>query len=502
MPKTEYTIVTNAAQAAIDWQKLKKAMQEAAKAAASVNVSIPGVPNPSASFLAANPQLAQRRGAQYIIPPEFRRASAQAMKMPDIGIAQELAAMSARRGASELAIQHQAMVAMEDFAINKKLAANAAKVGAANERVLAQQAMKAAKMPDITTQMAAKMNWKQMALGAAAGLFSPWIGARMMNSAMGGDGAGGGGKGVSSTIFGAGGVAGFAEFFIGLQVASKALTGAFHELVSAVQRGTQLYGGAARAGTSTGTLAHLRNTFASIGLSPDLAERMMETGRLAKGPKMGLNGTLIGAASGVASKSELNQIMNMGPEIAAAWKATEGASKRSAINARALFETSMAFEGFKAEWNSFWENLAASPALRKFLTGMTHWLEGVNIIADKADKFTYRTMVESAQKHLASGFGLMNKYGAFEMKQAVKFARDHNLFPQEREFKPGLSQAISSRPTSAWEKMGLIIHGGGLVGNDYARQTALNTKKMADAMTARIQGHMNYIQQNPTYNAP
>lgn len=97
-----------------------------------------------------------------------------------------------------------------------------------------------------------RVNFAQAGLGAVAGMFSPWIGATAINQS-GALGAGGQGTQLGR-LLGGFGVTGFAAAYVGLVLASRALTATFRELNRSVKEGAQLFFDAVRLRTTPGNL--------------------------------------------------------------------------------------------------------------------------------------------------------------------------------------------------------------------------------------------------------
>ncbi len=316
--------------------------------------------------------------------------------------------------------------------------------------------------PILSTLAATGTNWRQALLGAGAGVFSPWIGARLLNSSglFGGGGGAGGGGGLLG-----GGAGGFAAAFIALKVVTESLRIAFEQLKEAVKRGSELYVKSAELGLNVGVFSHLQKTLTAVGL-PNAAERLSAfaqfapRGFRATAPELG--NALLGASRGILSREELQGILNLSGDIADAWNRTQIASLASGISAYQLFRTQLDFTVLKTNWNSLMEELAAifSRHIRPVLRLTEAWLGAIEVF------FALRLR----------SLGLASKTGA-----------DFQKFG-------GIGSA-TARPESGWEKMGLIINGG-IGGTDYARQTAINTKAIADLLRRGAPD------QNPNSTAP
>lgn len=191
-------------------------------------------------------------------------------------------------------------------------------------------------------------------------------------------GAGGGG-GVPPVIGSLGARLGglpAAPVLIGFAAALVAATVSLKELAEAVKRGSKLFVEAAKVGRSPGTLRGMQSAFESIGIDPEMAERLMlntQFGRMQRiGPSGGnrsvlgtfgasanANGEMLTAMRGIVQKGELQQFINLQKtynEVLA-----DGAVDMALANqnAKQLFQLNVKFVELKREWNTLWEELAS-----------------------------------------------------------------------------------------------------------------------------------------------
>lgn len=305
-------------------------------------------------------------------------------------------------------------------------------------------------------------SWSQMAMGALVGMFSPWMGARIMNQGWTGQG----GKGMGGLLFG-GGPMGFSEFYLGLITASKLLTATFNDLRQAVAKGANLYQQAARAGTSTGDIALLRSVLGGIGMSPEMATNMrlqMQSGR--GGRVTDLYGTILRGTMSSGGLGDVQQIINMRKEIKYLGEATKVSSQSLAETSGAMNRISMDTMILKQDFQAMWAQILASME------------EGIHKII---------TDLDSLFKAMPKYFDILKSgvAGLSDPLQSIDWENTNKLFGQSLFAKDKTSNikiggiGMGARPESGWEKMGLIVSGG-IGGNNYARQTAENTKKIAD----------------------
>jgi hypothetical protein len=326
------------------------------------------------------------------------------------------------------------------------------------------------------------MDWKTAGVGGIASLFSPWIGARMLNQAfggfpgMGGPGGGqGGGGGLVKGIFGAGGMGGFGEWYIflnALRTAARVLT---EEFVAAIKRGSELYTKAAELGTSLYKLGHVQSVFRAIGLPEGAAEKMMASGLWQRGMKMTPQSlgqsVMLGVGQGTIGREEANAILNMSKEVAEAWRLTNAAARQSASTAGDLFRVNFLFGALKAEWNTFWEQFVsiAAPSLELIMES----LYGIFHVAN-----AYLELLNKYKVLLGPALLAVRQFAEIMMP---------NVGRGDKDFTRKIGGVHTAGSKTSWESMGLIVNGG-LGGTNYARQTAENTKKIADHIATLLGG--------------
>lgn len=303
----------------------------------------------------------------------------------------------------------------------------------------------------------AKFNWKLAGIAAMVSPFSPWLGARTLNSAL--MGGGGGAGGIGAAIFGPGGVGGMAVAFTAIRVVLGAVKIAFEQLNEAVKRGTQLYVKSASLGMGVPQFTHLQRTLEMVGLPANAAEKLSANSQFLNGAKMtpqSIQGAMIGAGRGVFSKEEMQAIVNLSKDVADAWNRTAVDAKLSSDVAYANFKANVDTEEVKSAWHSLMENMAAEiyPVSHKIKYLMA---EAVRFVADQT-----HGDVEWLRKH---GVNIPQGLGA--------------------DFKKLGLGPTNHAHTSAWERMGFVIGGFG-GGHDYARQTAQNTKDLVGLLRRAI----------------
>ena len=334
------------------------------------------------------------------------------------------------------------------------------------------------------------INWKQVLGGVAVGAFSPWMGGRMLSNAIPGlgrifGGGGGGAGGIVSGIFGAGGVPGMAVAYLALEAATMALKAAFGQLEEAVKRGSQIYVGAARTGTSTGKYSQIKMVLGAVGLPDDLADRLLMNGQFGRGRKFagpgGLAGQLLGTNAGLG-QAERQAIVNLTEDINHMAEETAYASERLAQSATAMHDLSMESSVLSSEWHAAVADLtqSLSPEIKTVfavlkyaiiqpIDAFAQLLHGINALNVAIQSFI--AAIYAKLMHPTSSMG--DNYKAAHDALARFYGLDNGADDNKRIGGPG-----TGAHESAWERMGLISNGG-MGGTDFARQTAQNTAKIA-----------------------
>ena len=314
-------------------------------------------------------------------------------------------------------------------------------------------------------------NWGQVGLGAAIAPFSPWLGSRMLNQALpgmfgglGGAGGGGGvgGRGLAGTIFGGGGLGGFGLWYAlirGLQAAIQGLTRIMQE---AVKQGSWVFQQAAATGMTTERLAQLKAVLGGVGMQGALGP--LTANPMSRG--MGASSTALMVRAWMSGNATLMmQVMNMQKEIDSLNKSMAFGSKRIAETSGAMQRINMDFQTLVNSWKGVLADAFAAlePHLRLLAAAANNAAQGFD--------FLIRNLREIM---LTFWLGPAMGMGA---EAALK-----KLFPATKggnQFAVGPPGGPVWQAQSSWEKMGLLISGGP-GGKDYARQTAENTKTIAD----------------------
>lgn len=310
-----------------------------------------------------------------------------------------------------------------------------------------------------------RIGFGNLALGLAAGLFSPFAGARILSGE--GGGGGGGFKQIINALFGGGGPGAWAQLFVGLQAATRILRFEFEALTNAIKQGSKLFQDAALAGRAPHSLFALQAAGRSIGISGEQVNQLAYNANLFRpGRVINASGQLVSAAQGMGQAE-------LGTRI---------------LQGKGQFESTLkTFEAFQDDIDD------SSKSLFYFMANVsqvTDIIKGGLIIAvgDLAKWFnllgfqvqTFAMIVPYAVKALEQWIATILGGGV-----GLILANLTKYLPTGADLGKGILPpgAGGSRPESGWEKMGLIIQGG-VNAVDYARQTAENTKKIADAIAA------------------
>lgn len=337
-----------------------------------------------------------------------------------------------------------------------------------SDKFLAQGASNLLKMGPFSSGV----NWRQAALGAGAGLFSPWIGASMLNKS-GIFGGGGGGGGMMGKLLG-GSAGGFGAAYLALQFSTRALKGAFDELRDSVKGAARLYTDAIRLRTTPGQLKGTETVMKALGISnPEEILQQLSFGR-------GQHNTRSFAALAGAQGQEgtISYIQNLTKSDSAFWN-------EFAINSK----------NFRVVWTGFQyelEKMAGSLA-NDLIPALTEVISDFNKLAG-----------------IMSG---PNSWGERLDKWVISFFPDTPGKPHEnaaKKIKDSMGDSLNASgsalgrynlpPMGAWERMGYIIG----TGTDYQKKAvdllgviAHNTAKLATINKAPVPSSVSGTHANP-----
>lgn len=327
------------------------------------------------------------------------------------------------------------------------------------------------------------IDWRMLGMGLAASPFSPWMGARAINSSglLNAFGGGGGGGGLFGKLMGPGGFGGFLVAFTAVNVASKILKGAFDELAGAVKRGSDLFLKSAMLGTSISGFSHMSKVFQAIGLPAGAAERLMASGQFMKGSKSEFEGMMLGAGRGILSREELQGIRNLSGQISELWEQTAGAAKRSAQQAPALFREKIAIEKIKIEWQTLWEQMAA--VMEPLVVTISKVVGLVGSFMNALDRLG--DYLDSLNNFIVEKMLFPDTHGAVpwfdEMMHKLWAIGERSKLPEFQKFGGTGAQG----QFNSWQRMGFVFSGRGGA-SDHAKQTAQNTAKIVKILEKSV----------------
>ena len=148
-------------------------------------------------------------------------------------------------------------------------------------------------------------------------------------------------------------------------------------------------------------------------------------------------------------------------------------------NARALAETNIQFEILRVKLEAIASMVAAgvNPAIKDFMFIFDKFAEFITKKAESINKWASRA--EQASSFITNPIFAMAKMGVRAWREKEEAKNPNKL----DELKPQMRQLGAS----AWEKMGLVIGGGGAT--NYAKDTAHNTKR-ANNLLETISRHL------------
>ncbi len=307
-------------------------------------------------------------------------------------------------------------------------------------------------------------DFKMAIAGMISSAFSPWIGARALNSSgvtaplhkMLGIGESSGGGGLFGKLMGAGGFGGFMVDFVALNAVVRGTRFAFDELIGAVKKGSDLYLKAAMLGTGLRNYAGVSKAFEALGLPSNTAEKLMASGQFSRGKKMTVE-NMIAGAGGVLNQEDIQAITNFRKELKFLVGELNSSSRQAASSARSLYDIKLWWSLIVNEWNTMWQQLvsALSPVilLVEQMTQMS--LKLVNLLIE-----------------INSWLSIIPLLGRGRDRQFERFG--------------GASQASH---INSWQRMGFVMNGFG-TRPDYGREIAHNTAIMVNLLTRYGYGTM------------
>lgn len=263
-------------------------------------------------------------------------------------------------------------------------------------------------------------NWNKLLMGGATALFNPWIGSRLMSDAIRGGGGGGGGGAVAAGIFGSGGAMGFAEFYIAIQSFKKAVDIFWTTIKTASETAAKYYSSALQNGMGIPFTVNRQNLAAIMGVDE-------------------------------------KEVFRFGAQMAYLAPQLKTANKVLSDTTPTLTQMSWNFKTLKLDAMALAAELAS--ALAPVINDVVDTFDDLIKMLIKATQFTkeYYKWLNPAG------------YAIWRIIHQERTNDSASTFPTT-------ASLMKQLPASSWEKMGLVMAGGG---TNYARETANNTRKMA-----------------------
>lgn len=354
-------------------------------------------------------------------------------------------------------------------------------------------------LPDINS-LAPKVEKMKIIFAGIATLFNPFVGARLLSDIIPKGGMSGG-KGVSGAIFGAAGAAGYGEIFVvvkSLELVFKILVGSIRKTIEAYDDARKLYAKSLMSGLGLGFSAKRQNLADVLGVSEQEVIRFGAAWTY-------LNGRLQFASDTMAK--------NATPLAGVGWE-----FKILEKNLQAIWSTiaSGLAPGFKqliSEFNDFLAALGKSQFLEVVAATIDVIFIGLNdvigLIEIIVNSFTVglRVISDAIAIMMIKAINLFEKarYGAFGgvtplddsaiRKDLVDSTTalwnevanyGANFFGAKTNNVPAPQSFMKQLPASTWEKMGLMVGGGGNSTNDLIRKSNGFLQTISKAVTQDV----------------
>ena len=503
-----------------NFEGLQKGAQDANAAASAMQKLGIGVNQVSESFKKLNPHLFQQQRMMNM-PPNWYVSQGQLFAKSMGQLAGAFPRMATNQMLSQGANQLLSMGRLPGgsnaaiFASNSFLTQGANRLlgmgplfpsGMVSESILRSGAARALAMGPLFPQYSGPtppkigVNWAGAGLAAASAPFSPWLAARGLSNAFGQPlqrlFKSMGIESTGSGIFGGGGFIGFQAMFVGLNAAGKALQLTFENLSKAIQEGSKLFQSSARTGVNTGQLFQMKSALQVAGMNPEIVEQMIVRGQHmipGRGGAMSFPGTnqMVGWASGMGMVSEAQEMKNLGPQLAQAWKDATLDARVMYDHVKDIYDVQFQINSVTREWRAMWVELVGdlAPVLKIAFEGIAttvaaitlnirYWFDSMRMISGAIAGTITSTMALFQQ-----GLGISTR----DFLEAFK--RGYDMM-QVHPGQPGNSRVGSAFNTAAdhagWSRMGFVFRGG-YGSHEYGREIAQNTRRMADLMFQTLQ---------------
>jgi hypothetical protein len=349
--------------------------------------------------------------------------------------------------------------------------------------------------PDLSGKMrrdaaGSKIDWKKILTGIGLGFSNPYVGSRLLSDELGKGKAGG----IAGGLFGKGGIAGFSEIFL----AFKLFNGAVKIFKKTIEDASQSYSKALQSGMGL-NFSIKRNALADImGVSEKDVFRF--------GAQMAyLNPKLETATAALVKTNKRLTDLSWGMKIvgfdlkALASQLFGGMSSgiKSLINNFQGFLEVLMKSKFVEDFGKVLNVaiIALGDVVGLIELAINGFVVGMHIIADVIS-ITIKQILNLLSKVPGmsgiGGWDIDNEKKdmvdrSTDLKNQSKGVAD-NFFGKKAGGIPEPQAWMKQLPASSWEKMGLNVMGGA---QNYAKDTAKNTKDIANGIKALVAGMKN-----------
>jgi len=295
-----------------------------------------------------------------------------------------------------------------------------------------------------------QVNLGQAIFGAGVSPFSPYFGARTL---------------AQSGVFGKGtSFASIGPVIGGVIVGMKLFHLALSALTAAVERGAKLYQQAAMTAKSPSALAGVQLALQGIGISPSAANQLLLQAQWARGRGIGGNigGMLVRAGGSTGQTGEMQQIANMSKELNYMFQRSKDAADTLGKTSGAMQRISMQADIFKNQW---------SAAFSEFMSANEGIIRQIAVLGTGFAKLI--TLIARPVMALISG-------GSTEFYNAIFKTTNLGKGPGDQRLAGGAASPLMGAG-AALQRIGFSF--GNFPGIDYAKQTAQNTRRIADAVS-------------------
>lgn len=334
---------------------------------------------------------------------------------------------------------------------------------------------------------APKVDWKQVVVGMGLGYSNPYVGSRVLSDQLGKltGGIGGG-------LFGKGGIAGFSEIFLGFKIFKVAVD----SFAKVIENAKTLYAKSLSSGLGLGLVSR-RSALASIlGVS--------EVEVIKFGMALNYLNSKIQTSTAILANTATNL-------ASVSWEASIFKLNLSAIGAQMMSVIGGGFSDFLKGLNLFMETLmktdavmaiaevlkfsfvGLSDAMQVVFIAIGGLVEGFQVIADTMTWLMHiiNNLIAKIPGAGKLGFKPIDTTHDFDKSVAganALLAQAQHLWDSNGKISgvPSPQSMMKQLPASTWERMGLVMGGGGNTTNDLIRKSNGYLKTIAHAVTGGV----------------